>query len=225
MRKILIGVVSLILASCAADSINHTLATTNPAQTPSPEARSTLRAELENMFELDQKMRRTLNGLSVEERTRVFAQIREVDLRNQARLDEIFSQVAWPKASVFGARAAEAAFLIVQHSNQAMMKKYFEAMRLASEEGELSKSSFALLVDRVRMNDGKMQLYGSQFRSMPMSNEFCVWPVEDWDNLDKRRAAMGLGTFADNAKRQSGMESAPYRQCELPVALPTAAVK
>jgi hypothetical protein len=61
--------------------------------------------------------------------------------------------------------------------------------------GDLLASQVALTVDRVLMNDGKKQLYGSQFKFTGSGME--VVPIEDPEHLDERRAQMGLGPFEE----------------------------
>jgi hypothetical protein len=62
-------------------------------------------------------------------------------------------------------------------------------------KGELSREKYALLVDRVRLQQGKKQLYGSQLKGKP--GHFEVLPLEDPVNVDQRRAEMGMQPLAD----------------------------
>ena len=49
---------------------------------------------------------------------------------------------------------------------------------------------------RVRVFGGRPQLYGTQF--MYDKDELKPLPIEDPENLDQRRAAVGLGPFAEH---------------------------
>ena len=63
------------------------------------------------------------------------------------------------------------------------------------EAGEASARDQAYLEDRVRIFSGQPQLYGTQF--MYDKDELKPQPIEDPEHLDERRAAVGLGPFAE----------------------------
>lgn len=50
-------------------------------------------------------------------------------------------------------------------------------------------------MDRILVNEGKPQIYGTQVQVF--EGKALPRPVEDPDNLDKRRKEMGLGSFDD----------------------------
>jgi hypothetical protein len=50
------------------------------------------------------------------------------------------------------------------------------------------------------MREGKKQIYGSQLKRNEKTGKFELWPVEDEENLDKRRAAVGLEPIAEYLK-------------------------
>ena len=70
-------------------------------------------------------------------------------------------------------------------------------MREAVKNGKAQGSSLALLEDRVAIGQGKRQIYGSQIGRDIQTLEYYVLPLEDPDNVDKRRAEVGLGPLAD----------------------------
>jgi hypothetical protein len=55
----------------------------------------------------------------------------------------------------------------------------------------------ALLEDRINLGNGKRQIYGSQIGTNPETKLNYVLPLEDPDNVDKRRAEVGLEPLAD----------------------------
>lgn len=72
-------------------------------------------------------------------------------------------------------------------------------MKAAVEKGEMEGSSYALSVDRTRIQDGQKQLYGSQFDT---EGDKCEpLPIEDPEHVDERRTAVGLGPLAEYAKQ------------------------
>jgi hypothetical protein len=85
---------------------------------------------------------------------------------------------------------------VLQHAALEIQKRHFLTLQQAMESGELRKADFALFDDRIRIREGRPQLYGSQVANNRMSFQ----PIEDEVNVDKRRAAMGLQPLAQYAK-------------------------
>jgi hypothetical protein len=69
-------------------------------------------------------------------------------------------------------------------------------LREASERGDARLGHLAYLEDRVRVNAGLPQLYGTQFRST-IDGRRELYPIEDEARVDERRARMGMGPLAD----------------------------
>jgi len=65
--------------------------------------------------------------------------------------------------------------------------------------GKASPAHLAYLEDRVRVNAGQPQRYGTQFTVT--GGEFGPHPIEDPHRLDERRAEAGLEPFADYQAR------------------------
>ena len=121
----------------------------------------------------------------------------QVDIKNTDKLKRIILEMGWPTKSKFGEEAAHAAWMIAQHSDKetAFQRLCLEAMKNLSED-EIEKADLALLEDRVRIKEGKPQLYGTQF-SVSEDGKFEPEPIEDENNLDKRRKEMGLEPFLE----------------------------
>ncbi len=86
-------------------------------------------------------------------------------------------------------------FLVIQHADIQVQDKYLPMMREAVAAGKAQGSSLAMLEDRVAMRHCNKQIYGSQVINDPAGKYLC--PVTDPDNLDKRRASVGLEPIAD----------------------------
>ena len=122
------------------------------------------------------------------------------DTANQLRLEEIIKQHGWPEKKDVGAKAAYAAFIVVQHAPREYMKRYASMVQKAMERGDLQKSEFAKFDDRLRMNYDQPQRYGTQING-DAKGIHTIWQIEDEANVDKRRAEVGLEPLADYAKR------------------------
>jgi hypothetical protein len=100
-------------------------------------------------------------------------------------------------ADVVGRQGNTTLFLVIQHSDQATQEKYLPMMREAVKNGKAQGSDLALLEDRVALGQGKRQIYGSQIGRDPETQIYYVSPLEDPNNVDKRRAEVGLGPLAE----------------------------
>jgi hypothetical protein len=121
------------------------------------------------------------------------------DSVNLVSVRKIIDERGWLGPEVIGQQGNSALFLVIQHSDQATQEKYLPMMREAVKNKKASASSLALLEDRVLLGQGKKQIYGSQIGSGPKEGEYHVRPLEDPDNVDKRRAEVGLGPLAEYA--------------------------
>ena len=117
-----------------------------------------------------------------------------LDKKHTSELKKIIEQHGWPTITMVGAQASNAAWLIVQHSdrNQEFQEQCLELMQ-ALPENEVAQGDIAYLEDRVRVAQGRPQLYGTQF-DRP-GKDFGPKEVEDKKNLDIRRKAVGLEPF------------------------------
>ena len=123
----------------------------------------------------------------------------EIDKKNMARLASIINQFGWPGVRFAGASGSQNAFLVLQHADSDSQHKYLPILREAVARHDALADELALLEDRVRVNDGLQQLYGSQVK--PRGSAMELYPIEDEANVDKRREAIGLESLAEYAKR------------------------
>jgi hypothetical protein len=203
--------VLLSLLSCGIVFAQDVEKATLPSAALTPE-RAALKAELEAMLEADQRHRRLLSKAADEqERAVLWGDQTSIDKANQARIDEIVKTHGWPGKKEFGQKAATAAFLVIQHSTPEMMRRYLPILQNAMENGDADKQSFAMLDDRVRTHEGRPQRYGSQIRGN-RDTKMTFWQIEDEENVDKRRAEMGLEPLAEYAKRFKGLEYVPVAE-------------
>lgn len=172
----------------------------NAAQKPE------LRDELLSMVEEDQSARRAAGQAGFKDAA-ANERMRAIDVRNTARMKEIIAQVGWPTKTLVGERAAQGAWLLVQHSDLdlAFQKECLGLLEKAVAAGEASGRNLAYLTDRVRVAEGKPQYYGTQFHMV--EGKLVPRPIEDEANVDARRAAVGLGTMADYAEQMQRMAS------------------
>jgi hypothetical protein len=122
-----------------------------------------------------------------------------VDRKNQARMKEILKAHGWPGANLVGMKGSGAAWLLVQHAPSSFIKECLPLMKEAADRGELDWGLVALSIDRDLVNDGKKQIYGSQFKRNE-KGEWEPYPIEDEAHVDERRSRVGLGSLAQYRK-------------------------
>lgn len=122
------------------------------------------------------------------------------DSLNLIKIIKILDEKGWVGKDKVGPQANQTLFLVIQHSDLKIQEKYLPMMREALKKGNAAPSSLALLEDRVSLRQGRKQIYGSQIGTNPKTNKQYVLPLDDPDNVDKRRAEVGLGLLEDYVK-------------------------
>jgi hypothetical protein len=122
------------------------------------------------------------------------------DSINTIKVTKILDEYGWVGRDKVGNTGALTLFLVIQHSPYAIQKKYLPMMRAAVASKQASSYNLALLEDRVALAEGKKQIYGSQVRLEQQGGKGSILPLEDPDNVDKRRAEVGLGPLAEYLK-------------------------
>ena len=124
----------------------------------------------------------------------------QIDVVNTDRLQAIVAEHGWPGWPLVGKRGAHDAWLLAQHADKQLNFQRMAVRLLADAVAQQAAEPrhLAYLVDRVRMNEGREQLYGTQMHA-ELNGPVVPWPIEDPDNVDQRRADVGLGPLADYA--------------------------
>lgn len=138
------------------------------------------------------------------------------DSLNLIKISEILDTKGWIGEKVVGSQANQTLFLVIQHSDLKTQQKYLPMMRDAVKKGNAKASSLALLEDRIALREGRKQIYGSQLAKNPTTNKQYISPLEDPDNVDKRRAEVGLGTMAEYAQKWGIVWNVEAYKKELP---------
>lgn len=128
--------------------------------------------------------------------------MREVHEKNAKHLIEIIEGHGWPGRSLVGEDGAEAAWRIAQHAigNPALQRRAATLLEKATTQGEMPAWQVAYLVDRIRMFEGKPQLYGSQF-DWDESGELNPCPIENPEQVNERRRSVDLGTIEERIRQ------------------------
>jgi hypothetical protein len=190
-----------VLALLAVLTPTPSAAGDDPPKEPSqPE----LARELRDMVKVDQDARQELIRSTTPGQPvapAIVEKLTAIDRKNTARLKEIVDKHGWPGKSLVGTAGAQDAWLLVQHADRdpAFQKRCLELMAPLVARGEVSAINVAYLTDRVRVADGKPQVYGTQFRQVDGKME--PSPIEDEARVDERRKSVGLPPLAEYRKQ------------------------
>ncbi|MFZ6798854.1 DUF6624 domain-containing protein [Undibacterium sp. Di24W] len=160
-----------------------------------------LKAQLEQIFYQDQNLRNQLatiaqkSGYESEQAKVLWKQIDEKDALNFKAVEAILAEHGWLGPKQVGSKASEALFAVIQHADKEARRKYVPMMREAVKEKKARADSLALMEDRIALESGEKQIYGSQLSSV--DGKMALRPTEDPDHLDERRAAIGMSRIAD----------------------------
>jgi len=131
---------------------------------------------------------------------------KRIDAENTAFMKKVIKRHGWPGKSVVGSDGAQAAFFLVQHaaSDLAFQKRCLELLTAAVKQNEASATHMAYLTDRVLVQGGKPQRYGTQFHEI--NGQLEPLSIEDEVNVDARRKEVGLPPLAEYVKQMREMQ-------------------
>lgn len=119
---------------------------------------------------------------------------------NEAKLTALLDEYGWPGEAIIGERGSVTICNVIQHSPNEVRLKYLPMMREAVKMKKLSPWLLGRTEDRIATEAGKPQIYGGQVKYYPETKSFDVWPILDPENVDARRAEIGLEPMAEFLK-------------------------
>lgn len=156
-------------------------------------------AELDSMVTVDQQMRtayRNMVNQSADSLTKrqIKVATEAVDSLHFVRLVAMFEMHGFLDFDLVGTEGSYNFWMLVQHQDKhpEFQEAVLEKMELAAREQKASYSNYAHLLDRVRINTGRLQVFGTQMMLNADSTSYIPQPVEDPDKLDKRRKRVDL---------------------------------
>ncbi len=166
-----------------------------------------LAAELDTIYENDQKYRKRTreieeqHGSESEEMTSNKIMMQRTDSINLTRVKSILDEKGWLGANVVGARGVSAMFLVILHADLNIQLEYLPMIREAVEMGNFNVRNLALLEDKIALEEGGRQIYGTQISRDTASGVYYVSPLVEPEKVNERRSNVGLGKIEDYIKR------------------------
>jgi hypothetical protein len=157
-----------------------------------------LTLQLDSIYEDDQKYRQQIETI-YQQYGPVSAQMKSLaaimsktDSINLIRIKFILDRYGWLGADQVGEQGNVTLFLVIQHADKEARATYLPMMREAVKNKKANPNDLAKLEDRAALDQGKKQIYGTHVRKNEQTQKFYLVPLEDPENVDKRRAQLGL---------------------------------
>lgn len=187
-----------------------------------------LKRELDSIYAVDQKWRVLLFDPRVNRKPdsiaaalgvrkdELFAYISrrmvQTDSSNQVRMRAILKQYGYPGKSLVGTPTNEAAWSVIQHSQD--IGTYLPLIKTAAKRGELPFYLYGQMLDRQLMREGKEQVYGTQAMGYSITNPATgkregqppfMWPIKDAAKVNELRKNSGFLTTVEQVAASLGI--------------------
>jgi len=118
---------------------------------------------------------------------------------HQKRLSELFDTHGYVGYDLVGEAGSNNFWLMVQHSDHvpAFQEKVLKLMKVEVSNENADPRSYGLLVDRVKLNTGKPQVYGTQVTYNMNNGQAYPKKLADSATVNERRKSLGFESLED----------------------------
>lgn len=224
--KNLIYILIAFIASCSVKQNDMNNLSNNKFNTK-------LKNKLEYILLKDQGIRELLGeNLSVERKSKLLSEmnldnkdlegnkkyslIREIDSTNLLEIESIIKKYGYPSKAIVGEPANKAIFYVIQHSKK--IEEYLPLIKKAFENGDIPKTSFAMMEDRNLMYKGLEQIYGTQIKGKQNKKGewiYFLWPIKNADSINIWRKNAGFDESIEEYIKEMKVEFKLYKINEL----------
>ncbi|RZJ88279.1 MAG: hypothetical protein EOO20_14050 [Chryseobacterium sp.] len=160
--------------------------------------KTALKDILIKVYDSDQKYRAQAmlasnqHGLKSKEVSVLAKKIDSIDYVNLPVVKKIIKTYGWLGSKDIGEKANAAIYLVIQHADQKDRASFLPIMRNAVKSNSASKQDLANLEDRVALDQGRAQIYGTQLGMNEKTGKYYLFPLKDPEHVDLRRSKMGM---------------------------------
>jgi hypothetical protein len=175
---------SLLIGQDTAGTVNQALSTRIDAMAVEGQKYRNKRMELKN-----------LPVPNEQELLKAGAEIEWIDSLNLIRAKEVFAEFGYPGGDLVGQESSHHFWLIIQHcdGDPEFQERVLSAMEVQVKRGNADAKNYAYLRDRVLVNTGQLQIYGTQMQLNGDSTSFEPKPLIEPEKTNDRRQEVGLG--------------------------------
>ncbi len=157
---------------------------------------------VEEMAKIDQAARKNAMVHLAEGQTTYNHVVYLIDFANGQRIQDLIKRFGYPSRTMVGEKLMSSFWLLIQHQD-------FEPdlQKECLKHCDFEPRNKAYLTDRVLINSGKKQIYGTQFHKNE-NGKMEPLPIDDEANVDKRRKEMGLEPLAEYAEQMREVNKA-----------------
>jgi len=117
---------------------------------------------------------------------------------HKLRLEQIFEEYGYPGYNLVGEEGSNHFWLMVQHCDHDIdfQSKVLEKLKIEVANNNASGANYGLLTDRVNINKGEKQIYGTQVTYTERGQAYPK-SLLDSANVNRRRAEVGLESLEE----------------------------
>ena len=133
----------------------------------------------------------------------------ELNRANSSRLRQMIAIFGWPGLTLVGEAGSRAAWRIALYSyaEPEFMRHCRDLIDHATQANDAPRWQYAIIEDRIRVYEGRPQLYGTQLRHGPQGLE--PHPIENEARVNSMRAQAGLPMLAQTLAQARAQPLAP----------------
>ncbi len=165
---------------------------------------STISKIIDSLEFEDQKWRillRQINNKEIDSLSSEFVgqQIKLTDSLNFIQIHALFNKHGYLGYDKMGLESSHNFWLLVQHADMHpdFQERVLTVMKIEADKDNSSLTDYAYLLDRVKVNTGQAQIYGTQMTLNSAKTSYEPKAVIDPDNLNDRRKQVGLNSIEE----------------------------
>lgn len=137
-------------------------------------------------------------------------ELEAIHIANAEQLSQIIDEHGLPGLSMVGVEGAEAVWLIIQHaiSLPDFQRRCLPLLQEAARRGEFPHAYPVYLEDRISVNEGRPQRYGTQF-DWDETGRLVPYPIEDLLKVNELRREVGLNSMEENVTNMRSSAGKP----------------
>jgi hypothetical protein len=171
-----------------------------------------LKNQIDSLYTVDQKVQEDIISEKIDSvRRGLFQRQFATFKQHKPYLESVINKYGFPGYDLVGKETSNHFFILVQHCDDdpAFQQRVLALMKPQVDKNNADTKGFAYLTDRVLVNSGDLQLYGTQltYEGGKQGRAMCTG-VRCVDQLDERRAKVGLDPIKNYLQRATDMHKA-----------------
>lgn len=136
------------------------------------------------------------------------------DSMNYIILQKIFKEYGFPNHDLVGMKGSNYFWLLVQHQDKhpSFQENVLREMKIAVDANKASVNDYAYLVDRVQINTGQLQIYGTQLEWNTDKKSYVPKAVMDLEQLNTRRKSVGMESIESYIEFMNNLYSGTWKE-------------